>query len=297
MPSETFGAFINAASAQSLGGTELVPVVVSSVTKQCTISNIIGLLIADETTLHKSGNTFSIKSTYAGQTSIVTLGTVTTGTWNASVITPTYGGTGLATLTAHAVLLGNGTGAVGAATIGTAGRVLLDKGSGADPAFVAMSGDATINGSGVLKISSTFQTTGRATNDLSTTSSSMTNATGLSFTMGDNEAWSVEFNLIVKGSAAGVKFDFTVPTNCVDGGTVFGNSNSTTAFQQEMLQNSTFATSLAYCSSGVVGLVRIAIAFLTQGTAGTIQLRFASATNGQTSIVGGGSYLIARKSA
>jgi len=36
-----------------------------------------------------------IDAAYVGQTSIVTLGTVTTGTWNSSVIAGTYGGTGI----------------------------------------------------------------------------------------------------------------------------------------------------------------------------------------------------------
>lgn len=36
-----------------------------------------------------------IASTYVGQTSITTLGTVTTGTWNSTIISPTYGGTGV----------------------------------------------------------------------------------------------------------------------------------------------------------------------------------------------------------
>jgi hypothetical protein len=47
------------------------------------------------------------------------------------------GGTASATLTAHAVLLGEGTSAVGTATIGTSGRVLTDNGAGADPTFQA----------------------------------------------------------------------------------------------------------------------------------------------------------------
>jgi hypothetical protein len=47
------------------------------------------------------------------------------------------GGTGDATLTAHAVLLGEGTSGVAFATIGTAGRVLTDNGAGADPTFQA----------------------------------------------------------------------------------------------------------------------------------------------------------------
>jgi hypothetical protein len=39
-----------------------------------------------------------IASTYVGQTSITTLGTITTGTWNGTVIGTTYGGTGLGSL-------------------------------------------------------------------------------------------------------------------------------------------------------------------------------------------------------
>ncbi len=69
--------------------------------------------------------------------SLVSIGTITTGTWNATVITPTYGGTGLATLTAHAVLIGEGTGNVAFATVGTSGRPLIDQGGSADPAFLS----------------------------------------------------------------------------------------------------------------------------------------------------------------
>lgn len=51
-----------------------------------------GSYTADETTLHLASTVFSIKSTYAGQTSITTLGTIVTGVWNGSVIATTYGG-------------------------------------------------------------------------------------------------------------------------------------------------------------------------------------------------------------
>jgi hypothetical protein len=43
-----------------------------------------------------TGNAFDIDVAYVGQTSINTLGTITTGTWNAGVISPVYGGTGIA---------------------------------------------------------------------------------------------------------------------------------------------------------------------------------------------------------
>lgn len=45
---------------------------------------------ADESTIHLAGTTFSIKSTYVGQSSITTLGTITTGTWQANPIADAY---------------------------------------------------------------------------------------------------------------------------------------------------------------------------------------------------------------
>lgn len=42
-----------------------------------------------------NADSIDIASTYVGQASITTLGTVTTGTWNASIIAGTYGGTGV----------------------------------------------------------------------------------------------------------------------------------------------------------------------------------------------------------
>lgn len=42
-----------------------------------------------------NADSIDIASTYVGQTSITTLGTIGTGTWNGTVISPTYGGTGV----------------------------------------------------------------------------------------------------------------------------------------------------------------------------------------------------------
>lgn len=65
------------------------------------------------------------------------------------------GGSGRATLTAHAVLVGNGTGAVALATVGTGGRLLIDQGGAADPSFNAMSQDCTITNAGVITCTKT----------------------------------------------------------------------------------------------------------------------------------------------
>jgi len=48
----------------------------------------------DDSTLEISADTLQIKSTYTGQTSITTLGTITTGTWNGTDVGVSHGGTG-----------------------------------------------------------------------------------------------------------------------------------------------------------------------------------------------------------
>ena len=65
-----------------------------------------------------AGNpTLDIASSYAGQNTITTLGTVTTGTWNGSTLAVGYGGTGVTTLTG--MVKGNGASAFTAAVDGT----------------------------------------------------------------------------------------------------------------------------------------------------------------------------------
>lgn len=60
-----------------------------------------------------------IASTYVGQTSITTLGTIDTGTWNATTIAVNKGGTGITTATTNGILYGNGTSAMGVTAAGT----------------------------------------------------------------------------------------------------------------------------------------------------------------------------------
>ena len=64
-----------------------------------------------------TADAIDIAETYAGQTSITTLGTITTGSWNGSAIDVQYGGTGVTTLTG--LVKGNGTSAFSAAVAGT----------------------------------------------------------------------------------------------------------------------------------------------------------------------------------
>lgn len=56
-------------------------------------SNII-TAVGDETSIHVAAGGISIKTTWAGQTAITTLGTISTGTWSATTIAINKGGTG-----------------------------------------------------------------------------------------------------------------------------------------------------------------------------------------------------------
>ncbi|MCE7740488.1 MAG: hypothetical protein GPJ50_14025, partial [Candidatus Heimdallarchaeota archaeon] len=73
-----------------------------------------------------------IDANYAGQASINTLGTITTGTWNANLIDVQYGSTGLSAITANNLLYGNGTGAISLlAPDATTGTLLMNNAAGA----------------------------------------------------------------------------------------------------------------------------------------------------------------------
>lgn len=104
-------------------------------------SNLSGTNTGDQTT---SGTTnrisvtngttnpvVDIASTYAGQTSINTLGTITSGAWNGSVIPVVYGGTGQSTYADGEVLIGNSTGSTLSKSTLTAGsNISITNGSG-----------------------------------------------------------------------------------------------------------------------------------------------------------------------
>lgn len=76
-----------------------------------------------------------IDAAYVGQSSITTLGTVSTGTWAGTTITVNHGGTGQTSLTNHGVLVGAGTSAITQLAAGSAGQVLQSGGASADPAY------------------------------------------------------------------------------------------------------------------------------------------------------------------
>ncbi len=102
-----------------------------------------------------------IATTYAGQPSISTLGTITTGIWNGTEIGVARGGTGLTTLAAGRVLVGNGTGIVNSVDGDVPNLVLTSNGPGLAPTFKSPgAGDMVLNVDQTVTGIKTFGTVG-----------------------------------------------------------------------------------------------------------------------------------------
>jgi hypothetical protein len=126
----------------TLGTTELTFVQFSGagqitagngLTKTGNTINAVGT--ADRITVNS--DSIDIASTYAGQSSIVTLGTVTTGTWDATTVAVTAGGTGVESFTDNGIVYGDGSNALDVTAAGTQYQV-LQAGSGGVPEFGAV---------------------------------------------------------------------------------------------------------------------------------------------------------------
>jgi len=76
------------------------------------------------TGLTLNGTEFSISSSYVGQTSITTLGNVTTGTWSANVVGYAYGGTGQSSYAKGDIVYASATNTLAKLTAATNGQVL-----------------------------------------------------------------------------------------------------------------------------------------------------------------------------
>jgi len=77
-------------------------------------------------------DSIDIASTYIGQPSITTLGTITSGVWNGSIIGAAYGGTGFGAYSSGDLLRGNSVGTLSKLTLGAAGKFLQVNANGDD---------------------------------------------------------------------------------------------------------------------------------------------------------------------
>lgn len=103
-----------------------------------------------------------IDSAYVGQTSITTLGTIATGVWSGTVILPAKGGSGVASPTAHGLLIGEG--ASPFASLVLTNNQLLAGVTGSDPVGTLTPTGLTSIGVGNFAIAAnTISTTGAMT--------------------------------------------------------------------------------------------------------------------------------------
>lgn len=87
-----------------------------------------------------------IATTYPGQPSISTVGTIATGVWNGTEVGVAFGGTGRTSLAAGRVLVGNGTGTVNSVDGDVPNLVLTSNGPGLAPTFKSPgAGDMVLN--------------------------------------------------------------------------------------------------------------------------------------------------------
>lgn len=110
-----------------------------------------------------------ISASYVGQASITTLGTITTGTWSATAIDVTHGGTGLTSTTINQILYSSNTNTI--AGLATANNGVLTTGTSGTPVITALASD------GQLIIGSSIGAPAAAT---------ITAGTGISITNGHN---------------------------------------------------------------------------------------------------------------
>jgi hypothetical protein len=131
--------------------------------------------------------------------------------------------------------------------------------------------------------------------DVTTTSNTMANVTGLSWSIGAGEVWSVEFNLYCTGSLTGMQFQLTGPASptfvrvFTQGDTTGVGSVSTDS------QTAFGSPTQSYVSTSFSGYVRVMATIENGANAGTVQLQFASTTNTQTNKVLRGSYMTGRR--
>lgn len=171
------------------------------------------------------------------------------------------GGTGLATLTAHAVMLGEGVSAISFATTGISGRLLIDQGSGSDPLFKTITGDVGITSTGAASIISSVALIGNPT---STTQAAGDNSTKIATDAfvttainnaiaGVNPAVAVQYATTAAGDTSALTYNNGVSGV---GATLTGANNTTTS-----IDGHTFVI-------GDVGVTRVLIKNDTQSPSG-----------------------------
>ena len=136
---------INTAAGLSVGGTTVL-----DSSRNLSVVNLTASGAVQFSGLTNSGAGGLLVGDGSGNVSSATVDRNSTAYFN-TALSAANGGTGRTSLTANAVLYGTGTTAVGQATSGANGQILLTNGTGV-PTFTTIGGDATVNNIGNLSI-------------------------------------------------------------------------------------------------------------------------------------------------
>ena len=117
------------ATAGTTGSSTAIPVITINA-KGLTTGITTAAVVAPAGTL--SGTT--LNSTVVSS-SLTSVGTITSGTWNGTTVDVSHGGTGDTTLTNNAILIGKGTSAISTITSGVQGTILIGNGATNAPSF------------------------------------------------------------------------------------------------------------------------------------------------------------------
>lgn len=102
------------------------------------------------TTVTNAGLAGSIAASKLVGSDIATVGTITSGVWSGTAILPAKGGTGLATIAAHGIMVGEGTSNVAPMAAGSAGQIVTSGGGSSDPVWTTATFPATATGTGKI---------------------------------------------------------------------------------------------------------------------------------------------------
>ncbi|HEY0057273.1 MAG TPA: hypothetical protein VGB63_18130, partial [Pedobacter sp.] len=188
--------------------------------------------------ISSSGGTapaIDIASTYVGQTSLTTLGTITTGTWNADVISAAKGGAGAIS----GLLKANGSGTVSAATAGT--DYLAPNGSAASLTAFPTLNQSTTGNAATATLASTVTTNANLTGDITSSGNATTYGNVVPAAKGGAGAVSGVLKANGSGtvSAAVAGTDYVVPSGNITGNAATATLASTVTTNANLTGNVT----------------------------------------------------------
>ncbi len=175
-------------------------------------------------------------------------------------------------------------------TAGAAGNYLRSNGTNFLSSAIQASDLAAISGAAgsvaVLK---------RNSSNLTTSSTTLVNATGLSFSIAANEIWSLDFELSCNAaSAGGMAFGITIPSGATIEANSMGVRASVNNYQCDRITSSGSPTLVQYAKAND-GPVRITGLVVNGSTAGTVQLQFLSGSSGSSVTIYANSYGLANR--